>query len=1331
MNHPKRLSMVVALALAASLHARVTIVENTPQRLTFSWDLDGIDTSPVFDGEKRVASLSFSGSNISLGEEGECVLPGYTIVVGVPPAGDIDAALTPLSVKTVPSTHPPATWKGRGGIPRKSTIVFSDRWVAQPEYSRFRSLRTARLVIRPVQYDEAARTIVYLAKGTCTIRFPQSAYRSRSMKKGGDFELMLRRLLVNYDVAQGWRAAMQPAKKAAAPFPLSPDQKIFSFRIGDGHEGLNEATIWENGIMKITGKRIRELFGAVPASRVKLYAAAKGMLPDTLPNDGSIPDGVNEVPLLRIDRNGDGTLDDDDCLLAYVSGASDWRVDKWYEAYRFDLDIYDDYRTYWLTVSSGDGATIDKKSDGPSPANREVTAFTDRLQYRRSELRRDGNPGNREWIWRVLSRNHPTFQQRFDLPGLVTGDTGWLQIGCDSRGGKYKLTFGTTELCDECILGETFPITSWGDSTVHLEFAGDEEIANARIEIGYLNIRYQRKLEIGDAPSVLSIMPPLADSGLVIAYTLSIRTGQKIYIFRVPFDERRIVLIDTLTRSGGGSYQWIDTSYSERRYVLCNESALLTLPELSEPAAPAFDGSSVVRDLRSTNNRTDFLIITHPDFMAAADSLARHKVRVGFTRPAVVDVNDIYRFFSGGDKDAAAIRNFIAYSARYWIGGDALDHVLLMGVGHFDAKNVFYAATDFIPVYIHGDENNEDFFTRIAPGVNEPQLSIGRLPCTTIGQAWDMVKKIVDTEDPDKADLSEWRNRALFVADDDMQGDRYDQVASSTPHHLSSDRTVAVVDSLWPSMDIRKVYLFEYEWDQAHQKPSASRALLNEINNGVGYINFFGHGADITWTDEYILTAEMVAGMSNDQRYPVVSVFSCSVGRFDIPGSECLSGVLVRSPGAGSIASISSTREAYANANENLAISFYGYLFDTTASLSIGLALIAGQVHSSSGDGHRSYSILGDPSVRAVRPTHRISLALDDKNDTLAALQKVTVSGTVINGAGNVDKSFGGEGAYVSIGLFNAPDTASRKDGGEHKEVRYVLPGAPMFLGKTAVAGGTFKQTVLVPQNLSFEKPGVKLTAYAWKEHTLMAGTGYRRDLIFSGSVPPENEGATDTAGPRITVRPAYDDERLSGKDASFTDHITTQVPVKCEIDIFDESGIDASGIGPDEGVTLAIEGVYARQNVNNKFQFKEGDFRQGILSVVYEEEALKPGTYTMAVTARDLVGNLSKARFTLKVTEWDELKLDHVLNFPNPVRMRKTTRFYCHSNYTSQQYYGTDVRLTIKIYTLGGRLLRVLKNARNGEEWDLRDQAGNLLSPDVYLYQITAEDYSQRKTVK
>lgn len=242
------------------------------------------------------------------------------------------------------------------------------------------------------------------------------------------------------------------------------------------------------------------------------------------------------------------------------------------------------------------------------------------------------------------------------------------------------------------------------------------------------------------------------------------------------------------------------------------------------------------------------------------------------------------------------------------------------------------------------------------------------------------------------------------------------------------------------------------------------------------------------------------------------------------------------------------------------------------------------------------------------------------------------------------------------------------------------------------------------------------------------AATGYKSTIIFSGT--DSRQRTSDTMGPVMSIRPAFDEEKLS-TEASFSDRITSTIPLRCEIELFDESGIDAAGTGPDEGVTWEIENVFSRRNANNKFQFKNGDFRRGVLSVVLDDGDLKPGSYQLLLTARDLLGNLAKSRFTLIVTAFDELKLTRVFNYPNPMRMGKGTRFYCYTNYTSQQYYGTNLRMTVKIYSLSGKPLRILRDVRNGELWDGRDEVGNVLSPDIYLYQVLAEEFSQKKTLK
>jgi hypothetical protein len=87
------------------------------------------------------------------------------------------------------------------------------------------------------------------------------------------------------------------------------------------------------------------------------------------------------------------------------------------------------------------------------------------------------------------------------------------------------------------------------------------------------------------------------------------------------------------------------------------------------------------------------------------------------------------------------------------------------------------------------------------------------------------------------------------------------------------------------------------------------------------------------------------------------------------------------------------------------------------------------------------------------------------------------------------------------------------------------------------------------------------------------------------------------------------------------------------------------------------------------------------------------------------------------------------VFNYPNPMRLGDVTRFYFDLSRSTVQQNTDEVRVMIRLFTLSGRLIRVFENAKRGQEFDGRDAFGNLLSPGVYLYQISAAD--QQKVVK
>jgi len=579
----------------------------------------------------------------------------------------------------------------------------------------------------------------------------------------------------------------------------------------------------------------------------------------------------------------------------------------------------------------------------------------------------------------------------------------------------------------------------------------------------------------------------------------------------------------------------------------------------------------------------------------------------------------------------------------------------------------------------------------------------------------------------------------LFVADDDMQLGKPDPISNDIAHHMSSERLYNDVIGMRPYMDIRKTYLFNYGWNAQYGKPEASRAIVNEINSGVMFVNYFGHGSPDQWADERVLLPSDVPQMFNDKRYPLICSYSCGVGLFDTPGKVSLSEELVKAPNAGAGVTISASRSSGATSNETLARNFCTSLFDASCP-SIGMALIRAKAQSLiSGDGSNSitYLIMGDPSLRYFKPVRTVRLqVLVDSNgsmvvepNTLKALQPVTVKGTIVDEKGNPDNTFGSlSAAYVQLGLYDAPEVTTRKDGGANNAITYVMPGKPVFSGKTPVRDGVFELSAVLPRSLSFDKTGPRLTAYAWENSKVGVGS---QSYIFHGSVPPSDAMKNDTTGPRITIRPLYDIEAMRPTQASFSGTISSSLPLNCELALIDPSGIDISGTGPDEGLTMEIPGYVSRRNINQKFKFSEGDYRKGTAVLSFEENLLKTGaTYPLTITAQDMLGNVAKVSFSLEIVPEKSYSLNHVFNTPNPVRMGQKTQFFFFPSTTTTQNTG-EFGVVIKIYSLSGRLLRVIKNASNGEYWDCRDQMGVLLPPNIYLYQVTAYYPQDKKQVK
>ncbi|MDR2593086.1 MAG: C25 family cysteine peptidase [Chitinispirillales bacterium] len=1336
------------------------MVESTPSRLVLDWELTGFDTvvTPVvseFGRVDRQIAVYYDGGGIPTGDSGGVLIHAYPIHAGVPARGEVRVSVESPELSVV---RLGGRLQRRASSPDSSEPRFASRWVSEPRYGMLRGYRAAHLLLRPV-YDMGRGRVQLLKRARIVVEFPASAHTGSEWRPRGEYERMTSRMLLNFKVAQGWhvspgRGGLRKAAEMNDPYPFAFGTQLARFKVGDGNRNLNEGLTNENSLIKIRGSKIREIFGnRVRMASVALYASHGGEMDVFVPaTPDDVPAGVYEVPILRYDLNGNGDVDDDDYVVAYVSGASDWVYDDNMRRFGFSLNRYDDSRTYWLAVKGGEAGMAMGRFEQPAAGAAERGVYEANL-YLRAPLQLsvggENHEGGIEWMWKrfTLSRIDTTI--RLDLPGIDERIPGSITIlAGTSYGGSLSADLGGVRQCSVCG-GSEHVVNDWRSKDLLIKYGSGGSTMSSRsyYELSAVHVRYSRPLALGGDAGKLEIFS--SNDAEPVRYRLSKSENGLAYIVRVPADGRGIELVDTVRSQ---SYAWGDVGGEGIRYMAMLEREIVDYSDSlsawggrQEQQAAQYQ----IRDLRNVGNTADFLIITHEEFLSAALRLAAHKAGIGFGNPVVVLLGDILNQFGGGNMDPVAIRNFLYYVYWNWIGGqESLSYVTFFGAGHYDYKNVSSRAVNFMPIpYISG-RLNEDFyvfFDQYHPNMqHDCSYFIGRLPARSLSEANDIVEKIKEMEDPRVANFDSWRGRVLLTADDDQQGSSPDY--TNPPHVASSELASRIISGGRPDIGMRKIYLFEYGWDERYYKPAATRALINEINSGVAVVNWFGHGSISQIADEMLFSREYVSALDNRRRYPLFSMFSCSVGKYDQPGEESLAAALLKQPLGGGIASIASAREVYANNNENLALPFFSELFspEDDAELSLGGALVKAKIQYTTYD-NRYYVLLGDPSIKIIGRGRGVEdFKITDTSgvsvDTLKALQRVTIRGKV-NGVRESDS------VYAAITLFNPQqDSVRRKDGGNSDTVTayrpYSLPGSPVFSATKVRVGrdGRFEQPVLLPMNLAFGKPGVKLTAYAWKEKegsvsaASYMGAGYRDGLVFYGS---ESANLSDNEGPKISVRPLYykdgtlePNQAMNSSGLFVKNRITAQLPLTLEVKIEDESGINKIGGGPDEGITMEVKGALSKRSINHLFDFDTGSFTQGKAVLAFEENMLGSGTYDLIISAQDLLGNVSKLNVVWDVTDGNEIRLDHVINVPNPVKMGQETRFYyTHSNVSGD----LSADITIRVYSLGGRLLSVIRNRDliNGYKWVPRDNRGNLLTPNVYLYQITATSSNVGKTVK
>jgi Peptidase family C25/Dockerin type I domain/Thrombospondin type 3 repeat len=285
-----------------------------------------------------------------------------------------------------------------------------------------------------------------------------------------------------------------------------------------------------------------------------------------------------------------------------------------------------------------------------------------------------------------------------------------------------------------------------------------------------------------------------------------------------------------------------------------------------------------------------FLIVTHPNFVNAANTLRTHKVAQGIST-RVITTQDIAASF--GIVSATATNTQI----RSWIANYYNTHLVrpkwVLFVG--DAE---YVPTHYDQINSSDSARNASdiWYGQFQPGATAttiPPFGIGRFPVDTLAQANTIVSKTMafETNPPPNAIVgSDFYSRMTFAS--------YFQGSGNTDQRWFAETTEIVRNhALGLGYAPRRIYTASgasnpLNWRGGGAIPAALRKpgfpwngssadIVNAVNAGTSLLYHRDHGWWNGWGDPLFETPDLAGISVVNNQFPVIFSINCASGIFD------------------------------------------------------------------------------------------------------------------------------------------------------------------------------------------------------------------------------------------------------------------------------------------------------------------------------------------------------------------------------------------------------------------------------------------------------------------
>ena len=505
---------------------------------------------------------------------------------------------------------------------------------------------------------------------------------------------------------------------------------------------------------------------------------------------------------------------------------------------------------------------------------------------------------------------------------------------------------------------------------------------------------------------------------------------------------------------GDGSYnalfQALDTRSTQ--FISVSDTALRRPPqiEIVEPS-----------DLATATHGVDYLVVTHPKFLSAAERLAAWRATSGGGgyRTKVVTTDDIYNSYGDGAVSPKAIKSFLTHAYQSW-APPALSYVVLLGDGTYDFRGVDtdihfeppeldgYIPTHYIRTDSFGRTASDHWYATVSGHDEFTDFYIGRLSVETVSEAEAVVSKILTYEQSPPND--DWRRRIISVADDEVSNSG-DFIFKKSLDEIAKDHTRLGYETVEIFLeDITDEVEARPDDFDVHPQRLAKDMIIEALGEGAVLAQYAGHGGNTVWAHEIIFDNVSVDQVEETDKIPFMLVLSCYNGYFDKPGEPSMAEKLLRKERGGIIGMLSATRLTYASGNDALNRIIFDMIFkrnvrqlgplsfDSKTELLITEG--TGQI-----DVMLEYTLFGDPALKMALADGEIQPTIETKTvapgDTLRIAPGHILKKVTSNQLPVASKEF----SYLETGNWKL-ETDSDFDG--------TLTVKAVFPGETAVSQG-------------------------------------------------------------------------------------------------------------------------------------------------------------------------------------------------------------------------------------------------------------------------------------